>query len=128
MANTHSVPGPAGDPLDLVLSKLEGVTRHGDHWTARCPLTASHANGDAHPSLDIRRGDTQPVVVICRSQNCPGDDIIAALGLTWGQLCEPSQNGTGLAYYGDPVTVAYDYHDENSGVLFQVCRTLGKQF
>ena len=38
--------------ITLILSKLQGVTRNGDGWKARCP-----AHDDQTPSLSITEGD-----------------------------------------------------------------------
>ncbi len=62
------------------LSRLEGVRQLApDRWVARC---SSH--GDKYPSLSIRVTDDR-ILMHCFS-GCTPEDILAAVGLTWGDL------------------------------------------
>lgn len=61
--------------LDRVLSRLEGVKRHGARWAARCP-----AHDDRHPSLSVALGDDGAVLLHCFC-GCSVDAITGALDL-----------------------------------------------
>lgn len=50
-------------------------------WIAHCP---SHP--DRNPSLSISEGRKVPVVLKCMSAGCETKEILAAMGLTWGDL------------------------------------------
>ena len=63
------------DPLQEVLSRLEGVKRSGDGYIARCP-----AHEDRRPSLSITEGEDGRVLLKCHA-GCDLDAILAALGL-----------------------------------------------
>jgi AAA domain len=110
------------DALELVLAKLDGVRQHGGYWMARCP-----AHEDSKASLSVARGTEQPVVFKCHP-GCDRDVILDALGLTLADVSKPREPDEMGAYRGDPITAIYDYADEHGRLLFQVCRTAGKQF
>jgi len=65
----------APDPLENVLSRLDGVRRRGNQYEARC-----QAHDDQHASLSVRRGDDGRVLIHCHAR-CEFRDIIAAVGL-----------------------------------------------
>lgn len=107
---------------ELVLPKLDNVRKSGSGFTARCP-----AHDDGRASLSIGPGKEHPVVLHCHA-GCERDDILAKLGLTWDQVCEPRDKPSGeWTPYGEAVSV-YDYIDEQGTLLFQVLRTVNKQF
>jgi Protein of unknown function (DUF3631) len=111
------------DALELVLGKLDGVRQHGSYWKARCP-----AHDDNEASLSIARGTEQPVVFKCHA-GCDRDVILDALGLTLADVSKPlEQHDSGEWTPAGPATAIYDYTDEHGALLFQVCRTAGKQF
>lgn len=61
----------------------------GHTFTAQCP-----AHNDQHPSLDITTGKDSRALLICRSNGCTTEDIVAALGLTLTDLfATTSSNG-----------------------------------
>ncbi|WP_374379002.1 AAA family ATPase [Pseudomonas fluvialis] len=64
-----------GDPLDLLLSRLEGVKRYGARYMARCP-----AHQDKSPSLSLSRGTGGHALVNCYA-GCETRDVLAAVGL-----------------------------------------------
>ncbi|WP_409302886.1 AAA family ATPase [Pseudomonas sp. KCJK8993] len=64
-----------GDPLDLLLSRLEGVKLHGARYMARCP-----AHQDNSPSLSLSRGNDGRALVHCYA-GCETRDVLAAVGL-----------------------------------------------
>jgi 5S rRNA maturation endonuclease (ribonuclease M5) len=72
--------------VDEVLSRLERVRKTGPGWTAACP-----AHKDTHPSLSVRIGDREQILVKCWA-GCPLESILAALGLQARELF-PSGDG-----------------------------------
>src|SRR4249920_2795109 len=116
---------PDNDTLDLVLGKLDGVRRQAGYWMARCP-----AHDDHEASLSISPGKDQPVLVNCHA-GCQATDILDAIGLTTADISKPraSANGDGGEWtpHG-PAVAVYHYTDETGQLLFDVCRTLTKQF
>ena len=93
------------------------------YWMARCP-----AHDDAKASLSVKRGTEQPVLLHCFAE-CERDAILAAIGLTLADISKPRQRDSSGEWtpFGDAIVV-YDYTDEHGMLLFQVCRTAGKQF
>ena len=71
------------DPLDFLLSKLDGVRSRSGYWMARCP-----AHEDQEASLSVARGTEQPVVLKCHA-GCDRDDILSAIGLTVADISNP---------------------------------------
>ena len=106
---------------ELVLPKLDNVRKSGSGFMARCP-----AHDDGRASLSVAAGTEHPVVLNCHA-GCERDDVLAKLGLTWEQLCEPREQRGEWTPYGDAVAV-YEYFDEQGTLLFQVLRTVDKQF
>lgn len=90
-----SVEGPALERIVDALARRNGVNprRVGGEWIALCP-----AHDDTHPSLGVR-GIAGQVLVCCRSQGCPSDDIMAALNMSLADL------------YDDPKGAEYRYDD-----------------
>lgn len=105
---------------ELILPKLERVRCHGTWWSASCPVTTSHKNGDRDPSLTISRGQHQPVVMRCHKVDSTAD-ILAAIGLTWRDIC-----GGRELQQRDPEAI-FRYTDENHVVLYECVRFPGKQ-
>jgi len=71
--------GTKSTPMDLVLGKLEKVSRSGTEWKACCP-----AHEDSSPSLTIRQKDGA-IVLKCHA-GCKQLDILHALELEWKDL------------------------------------------
>lgn len=68
-------------PVDLLLSKLNAVTKTGqDRWRACCP-----AHPDRHPSLSIAIGKSGSPVIKCWS-GCSAVDVLNALELDFSDL------------------------------------------
>jgi 5S rRNA maturation endonuclease (ribonuclease M5) len=115
-----------GDVLrELVLPKLEAVRASGGSFSARCP-----AHDDTKPSLSLSAGKQQPIVMYCQA-GCETDAILAAIGLTWEDLCKPRDDDDRPRGEWTPAgeaTAVYDYRDETGDLLFQVLRTADKQF
>lgn len=110
------------DGLALVLSRLDSLRKNGQGWMAACP---SHP--DRNPSLAIREGDSQPVVLTCHA-GCERDAVLASMGLSWGDVCSPHKEQTGEWTPAGEAAAVYDYVDEDGKLLFQVLRTVDKQF
>ena len=110
--------------LNHLLGKLEGVRQQGGCWMARCP-----AHEDRQASLSIARGTEQPVVLHCQA-GCDTDSVLAAIGMTTADISVPKDDHAERGEWTPhgPAVAAYDYTDEDGQLLFQVCRTAGKQF
>jgi len=66
---------------NTLLARLEGVRQLGpDRWKARCP-----AHQDKTPSLSIRQADNR--ILLFDFGGCEVSDILAAIGLTWRDIC-----------------------------------------
>lgn len=72
---------------DQFVAMIEELDRRGllstsseDSAMARCP-----AHDDTTPSLSIRRGDKQPVILRCFA-GCPAEDVLAALGMRFADI------------------------------------------
>ena len=69
-----------GDPLNLLLSRLEGVKRFDARYMARCP-----AHQDKLPSLSLSLGEDGRALVHCYA-GCETRDVLAAIGLEMRDL------------------------------------------
>lgn len=109
-------------PIDLVLSKLEGVKRVSggrfakDGYMARCP-----AHDDRTASLSLSEGEGGRVLLKCQA-GCQTPDIVAAISMTMADLFADKGNGK------REIVATYDYTDEAGKLLFQVVRFAGKDF
>ena len=108
---------------EIVLPRLEGIRASGGSYMARCP-----AHDDGKASLSLTHGKEHPVVLHCHA-GCDRDAVLAAIGLTWDELCTPRENGHQGEWTprGEAIAI-YDYVNEDGKLLFQVCRTADKQF
>lgn len=106
------------DPLQTVLSRLNGARKSGSGYEARCP-----AHDDQHASLSVARGDDGRVLLHCHA-GCAPVAVCQAMGLRLGDLFPPSNNGDGQAC----IEATYDYRDASGELVFQVVRYAGKQF
>ena len=100
--------------IEAILSRLLGVKRAGDGWSALCP-----AHPDRNPSLSVheREGKT---LVHCHA-GCSVEAVLDALQLTSRDLFSESA-GT------QRIVATYDYCDEKNTLLFQVLRYEPKAF
>ncbi len=73
--------------VDRVLPLLDGVTRSGDGWSARCP-----AHDDHNASLTINAGMGGRVLLRCHA-GCEAGDVVKEIGLTMADLYPDSPNG-----------------------------------
>jgi len=114
----------AEDILQAVLDRLDGVRQQGGYWMARCP-----AHEDRQPSLSVRRGDRQPVILKCHA-GCDPQDVANAIGLDLGALCVPRDDER-TEIRGDlpPGAIrAYVYHDAAGQPVFRKLRFEPKRF
>ena len=107
------------DPLDLVLSLLEGWTKQGPRqFQARCP-----AHDDRSPSLSIGVGLNGKVLLRCHA-GCSVEAIVEAIGL---EMADLFLERTSYSDSPGPEST-YDYTDSAGALLFQVVRFPGKKF
>lgn len=104
---------------ELVLPRLSGIKKLADGYSARCP-----AHDDSSPSLSVKAGRDQPVVLYCHA-GCDQDKILTELGLTFADISAPREdNDRDTAEWtpAGPASDVYDYRDEDGRLLFQVLR------
>ena len=118
-----------GAAVERILAALRQagskIERSGAGYKAQCPV-----HDDEHPSLGITQG-AKGARVRCWSQQCPQDQVLAALGLTRDDLLDqPGDDGQPAEEWTPkgPAVGVYDYTDEGGNLLFQVLRTADKQF
>ena len=118
-----------GAAVERVLAALRQagskIERSGAGYKAQCPVHA-----DEHPSLGITQG-AKGARVRCWSQQCPQDQVLAALGLARDDLLDqPGDDGQpgGEWTPKGPAVEVYHYTDEGGNLLFQVLRTAEKEF
>lgn len=70
--------------VERLLSRLSGVRRTRNGWTARCP-----AHNDRRPSLSIAVTDTGRILLHCFA-DCTPEAVLAAVGLHWSDLGRPA--------------------------------------
>lgn len=91
-------------------------TKSGDGYVAFCPI--HEADGHGHkPSLNLKAGDTQAVVVNCHA-GCDGREILKALDITPA----PRHNGKRR------IVATYSYRDLDGREAFQKIRYEPKDF
>ena len=128
--------------VDNFLSKLEGVRKNGQNWSARCPCRYD----DDNPSLSIGQGKDGRVLVTChRGSGCDVNQICEAMEIGVSDLMPPGDTkATPIeerhVKRNDPVVspsapkkkakldlvATYDYTDENGNLLFQKQRFVDK--
>jgi hypothetical protein len=67
-------------PVDMVLARLDRVTRTGSGWSARCP-----AHADRLASLSVAEGAAGKALVYCHA-GCGIAEVTAAVGLRVADL------------------------------------------
>jgi len=67
-------------PIEVVLSKLDGVRHSHNGFSALCP-----AHGDTNNSLSISENPDGKVLIYCHA-GCPTHDVVKALGLEYKHL------------------------------------------
>lgn len=112
--------GVTGEILhDTLLPLLEGVKNSGGAFVARCP-----AHEDHNPSLSIKPGTSQPVVLHCHA-GCDTDSILAAIGLTFQDISAPREDrprDVDEWTPAGPASDVYDYRSADGELVFQVLR------
>lgn len=125
--------GSGSRPIDIVLSRLEGVRQTGpDTWISHCP-----AHNDRDPSLSEREKEDGSVLLHCHA-GCSIEDVLAAAGLTMRDLfCDGSAAGKATSpvlkatnggmdrrrkVKSSTIDTIYDYCDRRRRLLYQVVR------
>ena len=67
-------------PIGAFLNRLDKVIGKGPQYSARCP-----ANEDRGPSLSIKDAGDR-ILIHCHA-GCHPEDVLTAVGLSWGDLC-----------------------------------------
>lgn len=96
---------------------VEAAKAQGRKSILRCPAHEDHS-----PSLSIGPGEMQDVLVHCHA-GCDPQDIMAAVGLDWSDICapkDPVQSNTWTP--AGEASHVYPYHDENGTLLYEVLR------
>jgi len=111
------------DIVGRVLDRLEHVAdgKGDQQWEARCP-----AHDDRRSSLSVSVGDDGRVLLHCHA-GCEPDAICNALGMQPAALF-PSKNGRRKRRQPAEIVACYNYRDEQSRILYQVCRFKPKDF
>ncbi|MCG6534154.1 MAG: AAA family ATPase [Syntrophales bacterium LBB04] len=114
-------------PVDLVLSKLKNVKKIKGGWTAKCPC-----HDDDKNSLCISEGADGRVLLYCHA-GCHFKNIVTTLGFEVSEMfAEDTQlknkHYTPKTWNRQMVIKTYDYTDEKGNLLYQVCRTVKKEF
>ncbi len=89
-------------PVSKVLSKLEGIRKQGNGWSALCP-----AHEDTIPSLSISEGADGRVLLKCFA-GCSIESVLAAIGLTMRDLFEDRGQKKGSSEEISVATLAAD--------------------
>ena len=99
------------------VERLKGAKKTASGWQAKCP-----AHEDGRASLSIADG-AKGIILHCHA-GCQLNDICRAVGIKPTDLFHQS-NGHKLK---PEIVATYDYVDEHSRPLFQVCRFYPKDF
>lgn len=110
----------ASDPIETLLSKLDGVRKAGAGWSAKCP-----SHDDRHASLSINKGNDGRALVHCHA-GCNVADICGAIGLKASDLFDGSHKNNGKA--NRVMVKTYDYIDADGALLHQTIRFSPKGF
>lgn len=108
------------NPMDLVLSKAQRLTRSGSEQVALCP-----AHDDREPSLTIREGKDGRVLLRCQA-GCDLEAILGAWGLAKRDLYPEAD--TPKAEAAKVIDQIYKYTDEHGALLFEAVRYRPKAF
>ena len=113
-------------PVELVLSKVQGIVHRKDGIWARCP-----AHDDQDPSLKIWEGDDGAACVKCHSHQCSTVAILGAIGLQKKHLFPEKpkdQQPKRRAGRWKQIVREYSYVDESGVQLHQTVRFEPKKF
>ena len=103
--------------LSIVQARTGAAKKSPSGWQARCP-----AHEDKNPSLSISEGDDGRTLLHCQA-GCTVEAVCAAIGIGAKDLFPV--NG---ATVKPRLVCAYDYHDRDGNLVFQVCRFDPKDF
>lgn len=101
-------------PIDVVLSAFRGAGRKmkpaDGGWLVSCP-GSTHEHGDRRPSLSVDVVEGGQVALYCHA-GCVTDDVLAAVGLTFGDLFPEgsgsrSRSSRSSSPSGRPVSVGH---------------------
>jgi hypothetical protein len=125
MIKYNGRPASCQSPLDVVLSRLQGVRRSGNGWSALCP-----AHDDRHQSLSVSEGRDGRVLLKCHA-GCDAQAIVRAIGLELRDLFPPTkleQAPRAERTSERKIVAVYPYVDESGKLLFEVVRFDPKDF
>jgi hypothetical protein len=122
MIKYNGRPASCQSPLDVVLSRLEGVRRSGNGFSALCP-----AHDDRHQSLSVAEGRDGRVLIKCHA-GCDVKAIVRALGLEMRDLFPPKSEPERKPKPERKIVAVYPYVDESGKLLFEVVRYEPKTF
>lgn len=114
------------------LARLDGVTKTGNGWDAKCPCR----NDDSNPSLSVHEKQNGQILVYChRGGGCNAAQVCESMGLSLSDLMPPESLAHGIDNYptARPYTnkssnsekkrlklvAEYNYLDENGTLSFQ---------
>jgi hypothetical protein len=108
----------------VILSRLQAVSETGPgQWTARCP-----AHDDDNPSLSISQTGEGRTLFFCHA-GCKTEAICTKLNLKLADLFPDKAASQAVPNrLPEKFVCAYDYHDRDGNVLFEVVRFEPKDF
>lgn len=114
-------------PIDRFLAKLKNVKKVKSGWSAQCPCHDDNRN-----SLCISEGADSRVLLYCHA-GCHYENIVKSLGFEVSAMfAEDTQlknkHHLPKMWKQQMVIKTYDYTDEKGNLLYQVCRTIKKEF
>lgn len=102
------------EPIDLVLSRLNGVQQAGSGWMAKCPCR----DDDQNPSLSVGVGRDGRVLMNCHRGVCSVHEICESMDIKVADLyVEKPKERSKLE-----LTDTWSYHDKDGTLLFQKLR------
>lgn len=104
----------SNDRLQQLLSGLENVRPDRNGHNAKCPCHQDNEN-----SLVIGAGEDGRILVHCQA-GCDVRQIVMAAGMTMSQLFPERLKDHDRG--GWTIKSAYDYHDADGNLIYQVCR------
>ncbi|MFM2078879.1 MAG: hypothetical protein RJA49_2769 [Actinomycetota bacterium] len=86
-------------PVERVIDALAAAgcnpkERAGGKWSARCPVSESHARGDRNPSLEVAEGNNGCALITCHGMACTWAMVARRLSLAPGDLFPPKPVST----------------------------------
>jgi len=81
----------SNSPLEVILSRLDGVKRSGNQYKSRCP-----AHEDREASLSLKEEEDGRVLIKCFA-GCEAEQILSAIGLGLSDLFPKEREGRGTS-------------------------------